>query len=1232
VSLLAGPIRIAILANGRQARAEAAATARSYGLMGRQVSRTGKLLAGAFAVGSIARAAVAAGRAGATYVSSLNKIQALTDASDRQIDRAAKSIEARGGVFAKMGQTASDAAGGVVELTKSGLSLSSSLRAVRATMTLAKAGELEVADASSLVANTLNTFNLKAKDAARIANGLANAANISSADVTDLAESFKYVSPLAAKAGVSLDQTNAILAELANSGIKASQAGTTFRSFLLNLQAPAPAAEKALKALNVQVYDAQGNMRPLPGLIDSLNRGLGRLSQEQQNANLKAIFGKVGITGAQVILKNGTKGLAEYTKGVKKAGAAQKLAEAASKGLAGTLASLKAQTVTTVQELYRRFSPALDARLQSAADWVARNKDDMLDAAVAAGKKLGPALESLGQLALSVGTYIRDTSVPALADFLPLVEDLAGVTKGAADAVNALPGPVKELGVQAGIAALILPRMTAGVTSATAAVQNQITYLRVLKLEMQDTATRSKAMSTMMQRLGGAAKAAAGIGGMVALTQAAGETNQALKDLESVGGGALLGFATGGPWGAAIGAVAGAILAVKTASEKAGDSLQFAKPKVEDFAASLNKVSGAATRAANDVARLSLQQSGAFEAGRRLGISSRDLVLATMGQEGAVKRVDRALKSAERQQVRWAKSLGVAPGYLNQSSVDLGVLKNALGATTEEFKRDQAAAREAAIANGEFGRALKNIDRATRRKIVSRIDMAGWPEGERQIGQVLQGLVRVQDKKQIRTVLKTLGAKESVSDIQRVIRELNHLGDAKPEMKPALRSVQQFSLNAKRQAIAGATDVADSLKRGTGKARADLTGYNASLKSGLATAKRWATEGGNQVGTNLKSGIFAGFAGTAAALANEAADAVRQAVAAARAAGRIHSPSKEMEDKVGKPLADGLLKGFTKNVARGSEGIKRALDKLRDLINKRLDGKKQADRRKALLKSLKDEGAALRANGKLQDANAKALDKAIGHYRSLTQRAREYAASVKSGFQSYGSVVGLGTTGGGTAVTLPALLSQLAARASVAEQFTAIIEKLKGKLNKTSLRQLLDEAAQGDLEGALATAQAIASGGSAAAAQINALTAQISKAGGALGESAYESLFGAGIRAAEGIVKGLKRRERRLDQIADHLADRLIKRIQDQLGIGKGSAPDRGTANRFSAADTYTSRTSAYDAYMRQVSRPSTGGDVHITLNVQAPVGSSSQEIGRTLTKHLDAYFGAGGHHRTRWA
>lgn len=312
-----------------------------------------------------AAAAVFTYKVGSSYVNSLNQIQALTGANNKQMTAAAKILESNASRYAKMGQTTGDAAAGVVELTKAGLSLHDSLKAVNATMTLAKAGELEVGDASSLVANSLNTFGLKAKSAGKLANQLANAANISSADVSDLAESFKYVSPVAASAGVSMGETAAIMAELSNSGIKASQAGTTLRTFLLNLQAPAAAGAAALKDLNIQVFDAQGNMKPLPTVIDDLGGALNGLPAKEKAADLKAIFGKTGIAGATTILKEGKAGLADYERGVNKAGAANKLAQAKSKGLAGTFASIKSQLVSAAQGIYREYSPALDKRLRT---------------------------------------------------------------------------------------------------------------------------------------------------------------------------------------------------------------------------------------------------------------------------------------------------------------------------------------------------------------------------------------------------------------------------------------------------------------------------------------------------------------------------------------------------------------------------------------------------------------------------------------------------------------------------------------------------------------------------------------------------------------------------------------------------------------------------------------------------------------------------------------------------
>jgi TP901 family phage tail tape measure protein len=339
-----------------------------------------------------AAAGVFVAKVGAQYVDSLNQIQALTGANNKQMAAAAKALESNSGAYAKMGQSTGDAAAGVVELTKSGLSLKDALKSIHGTMVLAKAGALSVADASTVTANALNTFHLKAKDAGKVANYLANAANISSADVSDLAESLKYVSPVAASAGVSVKQTAAIMAELANAGIKGSQAGTSLRTFLLSLEAPSASAGKALGALNASIYDSTGKMKPLGDVIGILGKQLHGLTAEERNADLKAIFGKTGIAGATTILNEGNKGLAKYTQGVGKAGAASKLAQARTKGLGGSIAMIKASAISSAQSLYRNLSPIADRLIRPLAKDFA-DLSTKIGPGVAAGlKKVGDAI------------------------------------------------------------------------------------------------------------------------------------------------------------------------------------------------------------------------------------------------------------------------------------------------------------------------------------------------------------------------------------------------------------------------------------------------------------------------------------------------------------------------------------------------------------------------------------------------------------------------------------------------------------------------------------------------------------------------------------------------------------------------------------------------------------------------------------------------------------------------
>lgn len=1230
MSPTAGPIRIAILSNGRQARADIARTAGSLGAIQRSASRATKVFAGIFALSALKRAAVAVGKIGATYVDSLNKIQALTGANDRQMSRIADRLEEQSGAFAKFGQTTGDAAQGMVELTKSGLSARKALAAVRGTMTLAKAGELEVADASELVANTLNTFNLRASKAAKIANSLANAANISSANVSDVAESFKYVAPLAAKANVSVDQTNALLAELANSGIKASQAGTSLRTFLLGLQAPSAGASTWLEEMGVSVYNTEGKMRPLASLIEQLQRGLRDLSTEDQNFALKSIFGKTGITGAQVILKGGVEGLRDYTAGVKRAGAANKLAASASKGLAGTIASIKAQAESTTQALYRQYSPALDAQIQSAVGYLRDHEDQIRDTASVVADQLGPALKELAELAKNTGEAFADTAVPLAQKLLPALGDLVELTGDAAQFLNELPGPIKDIAVQAGIAALVLPRLTAGVTSASTSMLAAARSAQIYGAAVLNAETRSTALGLAALRLSAAAKNAAGIGGMVALTAATQTSNKGMQALLGTLGGAATGFALGGPIGALIGGAGVGLVGLYQATRQSKEEAQRAVGTWQNYASTLDQVTGATTRATRQMAIQSLMESGALKNASEIGVSRQTIISATLGEEKARRRLVATLKQ-------------------QQAAVDALVAEGSKGISSGNQPADQqrilgeATARQKVIdaIRAEIGETSKAITKKTTeialteripRRLVTRFQNEGLPKSIDQVRALAKNfkltprqvrtVFRMTDidlsRKKVRGLAEELGRTKPAAE--RARRSLEDVGKAKPSNK----WVTLFSADmdrARGQAGKGTTGIIRELEK-VQRAQANLSAFRTSLRTGINGAQSDATTGGQQVGSNLKAGVIAGFAGTQAQLAAQAAAAVRAAVAAARAAGKIHSPSQEMRDKVGKPLADGIAVGFIAGVRNGSTGISRALDKLMELIEKKYDGKKQAGKRKAVIRSLRDERAELVKNGKAQDKVNRLLEKAEQRYKSLRQRADDYAKAIAGGFRSYGSIVGLGTTGGGTSVSLPAILSQLAARASIAEQFASVIEGIRKKLNKTSLQQLLDQASSGDLEGALATAQAIAAGGQGAIAQINALTAQINEAGKELGAKMRRQFFGHGLQVAEGVVKGLEKRQRELDRIADKLAKEFLR--QAGLNPGGGRKP---TGNDRTAV--VQPRTSALDTYM--TTRPAASAPSTVRIRLTAEQISQLQR-GKQIQADLDVYRGAGGRSKVRVA
>ncbi|WP_257145594.1 phage tail tape measure protein [Bacillus cereus] len=188
----------------------------------------------------------------------------------------------------------------------------------------------------------------------------------------------KYAAPVAATFGLNIEQTAAIAQIFANNGIKASMAGTALRAGLSRLAAPPKEAAKSLSALNVTVKDSQGNMKPMNEIIGQLHDGFGKLSESQQIAAAKAIFGEEAYAGWIQVIKGGKPAFDDMLDTLNSAeGSAKVMAETMANNLSGAVDGVKSQLENLGLVVFSHVEPALvamtngtNSAVKSLTDWL----------------------------------------------------------------------------------------------------------------------------------------------------------------------------------------------------------------------------------------------------------------------------------------------------------------------------------------------------------------------------------------------------------------------------------------------------------------------------------------------------------------------------------------------------------------------------------------------------------------------------------------------------------------------------------------------------------------------------------------------------------------------------------------------------------------------------------------------------------------------------------------------
>jgi TP901 family phage tail tape measure protein len=245
--------------------------------------------------------------------------------------------------------SATESADAITELAKAGVSTADILGgALKGTLALAAAGDMDVADSAIVAAKAMNSFGLQGKDMAHIADVIAAAAGKSATDVHQMSLAFAQSSLLAHQTGLSLEQTAGALALFAQNGLVGSDAGTSLKTMLMRLTPQSDQARGMMDELGFSAYDAAGNFVGLSETAQRMQKAFGSLSPEARNTAMSVIFGSDAIRAATIITQAGAAGIREWTKAANDQGYASKYAATQSDNLAGDLKRLKSALETAL--------------------------------------------------------------------------------------------------------------------------------------------------------------------------------------------------------------------------------------------------------------------------------------------------------------------------------------------------------------------------------------------------------------------------------------------------------------------------------------------------------------------------------------------------------------------------------------------------------------------------------------------------------------------------------------------------------------------------------------------------------------------------------------------------------------------------------------------------------------------------------------------------------------------
>lgn len=302
----------------------------------------------------------------AEYEQGLANVKSVSGATAEELKMLGDEAKRLGATTAWTAKEVTDAE---TLLSQAGFGVQETIAALPGLLNMASADQIDLALATDIAAGTLKAFSLQAEDTSRVADVLALAASATNSDIAGIGEAMKYVAPVAQAMKIDLEQTAAAIGALSDANIKGSQAGTVMRAGLARLASPAKAAQKVMKQLGFNAFDASGNMVPLYEMIGKLEDSTKNLTNKQKASAITTIFGQEAMSGFLALMEQGPERLKSLTDELYNSqGAAEEMANTRLDSVQGSFIMLKSAIDGAKLAIGEKLAPTIRSLAEQATE------------------------------------------------------------------------------------------------------------------------------------------------------------------------------------------------------------------------------------------------------------------------------------------------------------------------------------------------------------------------------------------------------------------------------------------------------------------------------------------------------------------------------------------------------------------------------------------------------------------------------------------------------------------------------------------------------------------------------------------------------------------------------------------------------------------------------------------------------------------------------------------------